>query len=633
MKNSPVTFILAALNVLAFAWVAVQQQSLLLNTSGDVLAILHAGANLNPFTLGGEPWRLITSMFLHFGIWHLVMNMYGLIALGIALEKGIGSIRFLIVYFIFGIGSGIASLYFNEFVISAGASGAIFGLCGYLMGAQVIENFKDREKFSSILINFVIFLVLNAFVTFQFNVDLSGHIGGFIIGVVLSIVHFKLRQVRESKSLIVVLVVLPFLLFALPKDQLHYYKVFEKFMTTEGRENRWNQTVQTDEGMRDSLKISIPLWDSIYSMLGSLHGLSSKIAEDTSTLKRYTILHRERSAYRFNLIEKESYIYIDSLEINRSKFDSMPALNYHPFYEFEETTKIQADTTQEEDRPSYSMTKVFYDNAWKEVEGPFTAMYFRIGARDSAMRWQGPLRDYYRNGDVQMKGGYKDNLRDGVFLYYSDRKTYESAGRYSKGRSVGKWEHFHWNGKLKEEVFYGNGAFTRNTWDSLGRPQVVNGYGKSVTWHDNGVILEEGEYRNGKKEGYFRGYHRDGSPYYEELFRDNDLIRGVAITKDGKRYVYDDLSEYPTPEGGMPAFRKYQMGNMRKDNIRDAGSVKVVFNVGVDGSMWDFTILESSCADCNAEAIRLVKEGPRWLPGVLHGHVKIPGQGYVEIAF
>jgi hypothetical protein len=49
--------------------------------------------------------------------------------------------------------------------------------------------------------------------------------------------------------------------------------------------------------------------------------------------------------------------------------------------------------------------------------------------------------------------------------------------------------------------------------------------------------------------------------------------------------------------------------------------------------MWDFTVLESDCPDCNEEAIRLVKEGPRWLPGVLHGHVKIPGQGYVEIGF
>ena len=632
MRKSPVTFILVALNVLAFVWVAVQQENLLLNTSRDVIALLHAGANLNPFTLGGEPWRLITSMFLHYGIWHLLVNMYGLISLGMNLEQGIGSVRFLIVYFIFGIVASIASLYFNVFVISVGASGAIFGLCGYLMGVQVIQNFHDRRALSNVLINFVIFLVLNAVITFSVNVDLSGHIGGFVAGALLSVVHFKLDKVKDAKSLAVVLVVVPFLIFVLPNDQVRYYKIFERFKATELRENSWNQTARTDEAMKDSLKISIPLWDSIYSSLGNVERLSSELASDTAILKQYTLLHRQRAAFHLNLIEKESYIYIDSLEIKRHQFDTMASLRHHPYYVMEEQTQMPLDTVADEE-PAYSMTKVLYDSAWKEIFDPLAAVYFRVGARDSMLRWQGPLRDYYRDGKIQMKGGYKNNVRDGVFLYYSERNTYESAGRYSMGRSVGKWEQFHWNGKLKEEVFYGNGAFTRNTWDSLGHPQVVNGFGKSVTWYDNGVVAEEGEYRSGKREGYFRGFHRDGSPYYEDLYRDNELVRGVAIAKDGKRYVYDALSEYPNPEGGMPAFRKYQIWNLRKENIRGTGTVKVIFNVGVDSSMWDFTILQSDCAECNEEAIRLVKEGPRWLPGVLHGHVKVPGQGYVDIAF
>lgn len=632
MRKSPVTFILVALNVLLFAWVAFQQQSLLLDAYQDLVALLRAGANFNPYTLGGEPWRLITSMFLHVGIWHLVVNMYGLIVLGITLEENIGSVRLLIMYFIFGIAAGLVSLYVNVFVVSVGASGAIFGLCGYVMTTQLIENSRDRQALGSILINCIVFVVVSTLITILFNVDLWGHVGGFVAGAVLSLVHYKLRLVREARDLAIVLVVLPFLIFILPKDQVSYSRLFERFMITERRENRWNQSVPTDEGMRDSLKVSIPLWDSIYSSLNNLDKISSEIASDTAALKRYTLLHRQRSAFRLNLIERESYIYIDSLEINRSHFDSMPPLRYHPYFVQEEVTQMPLDTAADE-TPAYSMAKVFFDGAWKEITDPSVAVYFRIGTRDSALRWQGQVRDYYSNGKIQMKGGYKNNLRDGVFLYYSDRNTYESAGRYSKGRSVGKWEQFHWNGKLKDEVFYGNGGFTRNSWDSLGRPQVVNGFGRSTTWYDNGLVAEEGEYKNGKKEGYFRGYHRDGTPYYEDLYRDNELVRGVAITKDGKRYVYDELSEYPNPEGGMAAFRKYQIRNMRRENIRGAGSVKVIFNVGVDGSMWDFTILQSDCPGCNEEAIRLVKEGPRWLPGVLHGHIKIPGQGYVEIGF
>jgi hypothetical protein len=61
--------------------------------------------------------------------------------------------------------------------------------------------------------------------------------------------------------------------------------------------------------------------------------------------------------------------------------------------------------------------------------------------------------------------------------------------------------------------------------------------------------------------------------------------------------------------------------------------VTVIFNVGIDGSTWDYLILRSTCRECNAEALELVKNGPPWRPGVLHGHQKIQGQGYVEIVF
>jgi hypothetical protein len=116
------------------------------------------------------------------------------------------------------------------------------------------------------------------------------------------------------------------------------------------------------------------------------------------------------------------------------------------------------------------------------------------------------------------------------------------------------------------------------------------------------------------------------------MYRDNELIRGVSITKDGRRFVYDELSQYPVPEGGMPAFRRYEILNKKKE-FTWSGSVKVVFDVASDGTMSDFTILDSSCPECNDEAIRLVKEGPRWRAGVAHGHRKVSGRGFVEIVF
>src|SRR6188768_4500154 len=113
LKKEPiVTFILVGVNVIVFAWLAIQQQSLMMNKNVDVLAILSAGANLNPLTLGGEPWRIFTSMFLHYGIIHLAVNMYGLYSLGRILEPPLGAPRFLLVYFLCGTAAGLASLIF-----------------------------------------------------------------------------------------------------------------------------------------------------------------------------------------------------------------------------------------------------------------------------------------------------------------------------------------------------------------------------------------------------------------------------------------------------------------------------------------------------------------------------------------
>src|SRR5688572_22791079 len=102
-KTAIATYVLIAINLIAYGFLAFQQQSFLMDNNVDSLAILHAGANLNPLTLGGQPWRMISSMFLHFGIIHLLVNMYALYALGTLLEPAVGTVRFLMVYFFCGI--------------------------------------------------------------------------------------------------------------------------------------------------------------------------------------------------------------------------------------------------------------------------------------------------------------------------------------------------------------------------------------------------------------------------------------------------------------------------------------------------------------------------------------------------
>ena len=141
----------------------------LIGKAEDVLFMKQYGAMYEPYVMEGhEYYRLLTSIFLHFGIEHLLSNMVMLGALGMNLEPEIGRLRFLLVYFVSGIGGNICSLLINvsfgEVVVSAGASGAVFGLTGALLCA-VLRN-KGRigrlnKKGVFVLVGFSLFLGLS----------------------------------------------------------------------------------------------------------------------------------------------------------------------------------------------------------------------------------------------------------------------------------------------------------------------------------------------------------------------------------------------------------------------------------------------------------------------------------------
>src|SRR5699024_11759336 len=144
------TFVLITVNVLLF---------MLLEGSGSSTNIEHLiefGAKYNPAIIDGEWWRIISSMFLHIGMLHLMMNMLALYYLGTAVERIYGSWRFFIIYMLAGIGGSLASFAFT-INVSAGASGAIFGLFGALLFFGLIHKklfFQTMGKSLLFLIGF-----------------------------------------------------------------------------------------------------------------------------------------------------------------------------------------------------------------------------------------------------------------------------------------------------------------------------------------------------------------------------------------------------------------------------------------------------------------------------------------------
>lgn len=146
-------------------------------TGGNGLVRL--GAKVNILISLGEYWRLLTSMFLHADIMHLVFNMLALFILGRDIERFFGKKKFLVIYFISGlIGSALSYLIVPN--VSVGASGAIFGLMGANLFLYKINPTVYKRIYGS---DFLILIGVNLVIGFiRPNIDMAGHIGGLIGG-------------------------------------------------------------------------------------------------------------------------------------------------------------------------------------------------------------------------------------------------------------------------------------------------------------------------------------------------------------------------------------------------------------------------------------------------------------------
>jgi antitoxin component YwqK of YwqJK toxin-antitoxin module len=330
------------------------------------------------------------------------------------------------------------------------------------------------------------------------------------------------------------------------------------------------------------------------------------------------------------MIDRESYIYLDSMEHVQDSMKSFLAINY-PLNINRKPVKTVQPEPEEPDAPR-ELVKIWFDKDWQEIPGP-PAPYFRLGYRDSLNRWQGRVTDYYANGDVQMKGTYKDSKKDGVFLYYSDHKTYTSSGRYKDDRNVGKWETFHRNGKLESEVYYTDRYFLKSLWDSTGYQWIKDGSGKQVEYYSNGVVANEGEYIDGYKEGRWYGRHQNGELYYEENFFHGRLIHGKSRNLKGETFVYDESSQYPLPEGGYSALKKYLLSATQKLNSNVKGSVQLSFRVTTSRTIVDIEVQTSLSKELDEKAKQILLNGPRWLPAKLHGQQPEESYAYITIQF
>lgn len=150
-----------------------------IGSSTSTTTLVQMGAKFDPLILEGEWWRFFSAMFLHIGFLHLFMNSLALFYLGGAVERIFGSGRFLLIYFIAGFAGSIASFVFND-NISAGASGAIFGLFGALLYFGIRNRRIFFRTFGS---SVIVILIINLGFGFAVPmIDNGAHIGGLVGG-------------------------------------------------------------------------------------------------------------------------------------------------------------------------------------------------------------------------------------------------------------------------------------------------------------------------------------------------------------------------------------------------------------------------------------------------------------------
>ncbi len=298
-SNIYVTYAIIAINIIVFILMAIAGAGIV---TPNPLVHIQWGSNVAPLTLSGDYWRLFTNMFIHFGIIHLLFNMYCLYYIGVYLEPLLGKARYITAYICTGILASITSLWWHtEFANSAGASGAIFGLYGVFFAFLTTKLIPAVVR-NSLLKSIGIFIVFNLVYGLKSGVDNSAHIGGLVSGLVIGYLYTIAIQkekmgVKLSFILPVVIVVsllitygytsthtissternetLRYMDFAKYKDDDKFTEYYNAFidMQQPALDIENDKTLETQTLIKKIEQEAIPSWDKAAEVLGRVDQL------------------------------------------------------------------------------------------------------------------------------------------------------------------------------------------------------------------------------------------------------------------------------------------------------------------------------------------------------------------------
>jgi rhomboid protease GluP len=200
-KDNSVTIIIIALNILVFISMALFTTGRSIMSPSATMVGSWGGSSINLCYNGNQWWRLFTATFLHYGIIHIVFNMGSLFDIGSTVERMYGKLLYTTAYITCGIVASIASICWNGLPVSAGASGAIFGVLGMYLGLT-LTNFFPKEQRKNIIKSLSTFAIINIIMAISIpTIDNVAHIGGLLTGIAIALLcYIVVRKKALPKS-------------------------------------------------------------------------------------------------------------------------------------------------------------------------------------------------------------------------------------------------------------------------------------------------------------------------------------------------------------------------------------------------------------------------------------------------
>ena len=624
LNRNLVTLSLVSLNCIAFLLFVKMGADWLLPDAGT---LLNCGANFSGLTLGGQWWRLFSCMFIHVGVIHLAVNMFSLYSLGADLEEELGSLSLTFIYFVCGFSGSVASLLFNDFKVSAGASGALFGLFG-VQFSNILFGFAHGKKgFLRALITAFILLLANLILGFSTDfIDNAAHLGGFVSGFGIGLLINVLQRTNMSRVRILLFSCLTMAAIGVgcfistSKFPSWYYGMFNSYLQNEKEADRvLSDTMngKDDDAQKMQVKQAYDIWNTNIKMIDSFPVAPERFQSDIKSLKQRSILNRKIMDLYMKSFEHDSYLFLDTIEYVYQDIYGLTPLIY--------TLDYYSKPKKEPRALGAKLTPVtiYYDKDWNQV-GKEAASYYRLAQKDSLQRINSLVKDYYGDGTVQMKGHYTNDLKDGVFFYFHPNGWYESAGMYNNDESVGKWQHFYENKQIKSEELFSLGKHTfLNFWNEKGDQLLSEGTGIYFEKFANGAMKEYGFYKKGVKDSIWKGYYENGKPYYIEQWKEGQLFNGRSLSESGKHFEYTEEYIEPTPVGGSQSFMEfikaktgYPTTNVKK---LPEGIVFIELTVDTNGVITHMEPYTKIGAGCEYQAMEIIKHRPKFHSALLRG--------------